>query len=311
LETRSLSSELGSSGPPWPPNFGLDSTFLQKLEQLALLNRHPLPGPSAGPRRSPRHGASVEFADFRDYAPGDDFRRIDWKAYARLDRLFLRLYSAEEMTTLTLLLDHSLSMHFGEPSKALMAARLAAIFSYVALHGYDRVAIAGWAEKPDRCFPAQAGKAAVPLVWRSIAEVMSTPATLTDFTALRDYALAHRRPGLAIVISDFLSDTDWRAGLRTLRGGGQEVSVIQILAREELEPTLRGDWKLRDVETAREIEVTISSRLLHRYKEELTAHTAALRDFCHRQDMVFLQIPSDAPLTDIVLRTLRTVGVLE
>jgi uncharacterized protein (DUF58 family) len=99
-------------------NFGFDSAFLQKLERLALVNRRPMIGPSAGPRRSPRHGASVEFADYRDYSPGDDFRRIDWNAYARFERLFLRLYSAEEMTTLTLFLDHSASMRFGEPSPA-------------------------------------------------------------------------------------------------------------------------------------------------------------------------------------------------
>src|SRR5919205_2400767 len=95
--------------------FGFDGAFLRKLERLAVASRRPLPGMTSGPRRSPRRGSSVEFADFRDYAPGDDFRRIDWNAYARLDRLFLRLYRAEEMTTLAILLDHSPSMRFGKP----------------------------------------------------------------------------------------------------------------------------------------------------------------------------------------------------
>lgn len=291
--------------------FGFDSAFLQKLERLTLLNQRPLQGQSAGPRRSPRHGASVEFADFRNYSAGDDFRRIDWNAYARLDRLFLRLYRAEEMTTVTLLLDHSPSMRFGTPSKALTAGRLAAILSYIALHNYDAVAVAAWGERIDRYLPIQAGKTAVPQVWRTIAEAMESSAAGTDFASLREHGRYRSGPGLAIVLSDFLTDSDWRAGLRALRGAGQEVTAIQILAPEELNPTLRGDWKLVDVETGAEAEVTISPRLLRRYEEELAAHTAAIRDLCRRQGIAFVQLPSDAPIGEIVLTDLRAIGILQ
>jgi uncharacterized protein (DUF58 family) len=283
---------------------------LRKLERLTLAVRRPMPGPAAGPRRSPRHGASVEFADFRDYSPGDDFRRIDWNALARLDRLFLRLYSAEEMTTVTLCLDHSPSMEFGEPSKGLTAARLAAVMAYIALQGDDRVTVAGWGEKVDRYVPPQGGRPAIPRVWSSIAEVMEAPTTATDFTALRTMGAFRRGAGLSIVFSDFLTDTDWRAGLRLLRGTGQEVSVVQILAPEELSPTLRGDWKLHDVETGREVEVTISPRLLRRYEEELEAHTAAIREFCRQQGMAFVQIPSSISIEDVALSSLRAAGVI-
>jgi uncharacterized protein (DUF58 family) len=290
--------------------FGFDSAFLQKLERLSLLSRRPVVGPSAGPRRSTVRGSSVEFADFRDYRPGDDIRRVDWNAYARLDRLFLRLYMAEQMTTVTLFLDHSPSMRFGEPSKALTAARLAAIFSYVALSNDDHLAVVGWGDKIDHQLPRRSGKRSIPQVWRSIAEVMATPATATDFGALRDYGLYRRRPGLGIVLSDFLSDSDWRAGLRALRGSGLEVSAVQVLAPDELEPQLRGDWALRDVETGSEAEVTISPRVLRRYKGELAAHTAALREFTRRQGISFVQIVSDVSIGDQMLRHLRAVGVV-
>lgn len=290
--------------------FGFDGAFLRKLERLALAVRRPMPGPAAGPRRSPRHGASVEFADFRDYSSGDDFRRIDWNAVARLDRLFVRLYSAEEMTTVTVCLDHSPSMAFGEPSKALTAARLAAVMAYIALQGDDRVTVAGWGEKVDRYVPPQGGRPAIPRVWSSIAEVMETPATATDFTALRTMGAFRRGAGLSIVFSDFLTDTDWRLGLRSLRGTGQEVSVVQILAPEELNPTLRGDWKLRDAESGREVEVTISPRLLRRYEEELEAHTNAIREFCRRQGMAFVQIPSSISVEDVALSSLRAAGII-
>ena len=291
--------------------FGFDTAFLQKLERISLVSRRRLAGAAAGPRRSVLRGSSVEFADFRDYTPGDDFRRVDWNAYARLDRLFLRLYMAEQMTTVSLFLDHSASMSFGDPSKGLTAARLAAIFSYVALHGYDRVAVAGFGDKVDRHLPPQSGKRGIPLVWRFIADVIADSAPATDFASLREYARHRRGSGLAIVLSDFFSESDWRSGLRALRASGQEVSVIQILAPEELEPELRGDWMLRDAETGTAVEVTVSPRLLRRYQEELAAHTQAIRDFCRRNDTAFLQIVSTASLTDEVLTSLQTVGVIE
>ena len=292
------------------PLFGFDSAFLRRLERMALLSRHRLSSSSSGPHRSPRHGSSVEFADFRDYSLGDDFRRVDWKAYARLDRLFLRLYSAEDTTTLTLFLDHSASMRFGEPSKAMTAARLAAIFAYVALHNYDRVAVAGLAESIDRYLPAQAGTPAVARVWRFIAETMSAPRARTDLGALRDYGRCSKRSGLSVVISDLLTDSDWRAGLRALQACGQELHVVQILAPEELHPEVRGDWRLRDVESGGGVEVSISPRLLRRYEEELAAHVEAIRDFCRRGDSTFLQLRSDVSLPETIMTTLRTAGVM-
>ena len=115
--------------------------FLHKLEALELATRGSLAGPGIGPRRSPKVGTSVEFSDFRNYAPGDDYRRIDWNAYARLERLFLRLYRAEENLTVSLLLDNSRSMAWGEPSKFDLACRVAGALAYLALLRYDRVGV--------------------------------------------------------------------------------------------------------------------------------------------------------------------------
>src|SRR5579872_5852342 len=115
--------------------FDFDGAFLRRLERLTIQSTRTLLGQSSGPRRSPRRGSSVEFADFREYTPGDDLRRVDWKAYGRLDRLYVRLYQAEEISTVTLLIDRSASMSFGSPSKADFAAKVAAIFAYIGLHG--------------------------------------------------------------------------------------------------------------------------------------------------------------------------------
>jgi uncharacterized protein (DUF58 family) len=303
-----------SSLTPANRTFGFDSAFLHRLERLAIVNRQPLQGPTAGPRRSPRHGASVEFADYRTYVPGDDFRRVDWNAYARLDRLFLRLYRAEEITVVTILLDHSTSMRFGHPTKALTAGRLAALLSYVALHNYDSVAVAGWGENIDRYLPAQSGKVSVPRVWRAIADLSEgapgVPAPSTDFASLRKFGKYRRGPGIAIVLSDFLTDSDWRAGLRSLRGAGQEVTAIQVLAPDEIDPPMRGDWKLVDAETGAQAEVTVSPRLLRRYAEALERHVRAINDFCRREGIGFAQIRSDVDLMGTVLTDLRSVGLL-
>src|SRR6202011_4881336 len=104
---------------------------LQRLDNLTLLTRRSMATGRPGQRRSPLAGTSMEFADFRRYAPGDDFRRIDWRAYARLERLFLRVFEAEENLTVTILVDCSDSMQFGEPSKASLAVTLAAALAYI------------------------------------------------------------------------------------------------------------------------------------------------------------------------------------
>lgn len=290
--------------------FGFDSAFLRRVERLSLINRHALRGSSPGPRSSPRHGASVEFTDFRNYVTGDDFRRIDWKAYGRLDRLFLRLYRAEELTVVTLLLDHSVSMDAGEPSKGLTAGRLAAILSYIALQNYDTVAVAGWGERIDQYLPAQRGKASIPSVWQAIGRLVETPAMATDFSCLRTHGNYRRGPGLAVVLSDFMTDSDWRGGLRSLRAAGQEVTAIQILSPEEFDPSLRGDWKLVDAESGMATEVTLSPHVLRTYREALNRHTAAIAAFCRHEGIPFLQLSSDVDLAGTVLTDLQAAGVL-
>lgn len=290
--------------------FGFDSAFLQRVERLSILNRHALRGPAAGPRGSPRHGASVEFADFRNYVTGDDFRRVDWKAYARLDRLFLRLYRAEELAVVTLFLDHSGSMGFGDPSKALTAGRLAAVLSYIALNNYDTVAVAGWGDRIDHFLPGQSGGSAIPGVWRTIAKLVESPAPRTDFSCLRQFGQYRRGTGIAVVLSDFMTDSDWRAGLRSLRAAGQEVTAIQILSPDEVAPSLRGDWKLVDSESGTHAEVTLSPHLLRRYREALERHTAAITEFCRREGIAFVRLSSDVDLAGTVIADLQAVGVL-
>jgi len=288
-----------------------DSAFLRKLELLALVSRRALPGSSAGLRRSVAAGSSVEFADFRTYAPGDDFRRVDWNAYARLGKLFLRIYVAEENATVSLFLDCSGSMAGGEPPhiKGDFARRLATALAYIALTGYDRVAIGACRARFDAYLPPVTGRASAGRVW-SFLQGQALEGETDLGRALQGYAPHTRGPGIAIVLSDLLTPSDWKAGLRALRGLRQEVTLVQVLAPEELEPSLRGDFTLVDGETGQRREVTVTAAALKRYRARLAAYTAEIAEFCARNGIAYVQVSSDTSLEDVVLRLLRREGVL-
>jgi uncharacterized protein (DUF58 family) len=201
-------------------------------------------------------------------------------------------------------------MAFGDPPKSLTAARLAAIFAYIALHGQDHVAVAGWSTGIDQYLPPQLGVRSIPRVWRFIDSMMDQPDGGTDTGHFRREAPYRRRGGLAVVLSDFLTDSDWRAGLVALKAASQEVTVIQVLAPDELDPDIRGDWELRDVETERRLEVTGSARLLREYRSAVKGHIDSIRGFCRTQGMGYLLVRSDENLEETLLGRLQAVGLL-
>jgi uncharacterized protein (DUF58 family) len=303
----------GSSGPtadvPFPTSQLFDPAFIAKLEALTLVTRRAMPGAAGGLRRALAPGASPEFADYRRYSPGDDFRRIDWNAYARLERLFLRLYRAEENARITIFLDGSASMGWGTPPKDRLARRLAGALAYIGLSNYDRVAIARCTTRVDHYLGPIAGQAAVRRVWQFLEDMPLGGETDLE-AALRDFARFRPPPGLAVVVSDLLSPHGFAEGLKALLGLRQEVVLIQVLAAEELEPGLTGDWQLFDVESGGGVEITVTPRLLRAYRERLDALIAAADRFCARQGISFLQLRSDAPVEDVVLRMLRQSGVV-
>src|SRR5256885_4284491 len=237
--------------------FPLDASTLQRLDTLALITRKSMASGRPGRRRSPLAGSSMEFADYRRYAPGDDFRRIDWRAYARLERLFFRVFEAEENLTGTVLVDCSDSMYYGNPPKATLATSLAAAAAYLALKCEDTVIVGTLTDKLAAYRRAGSGKHAV---W-SVGEFLSRlpRSGTTDLNrALYDLGRIVTRPGLTIVISDFLAPGGYQAGIRAVRQLRQEVALLQILAPDELEPDIQGDWRLQDSEGVGNIDVSIS-----------------------------------------------------
>lgn len=282
---------------------GLDTTVLAALDRLSLPSRRPVLG-APGQRRSRRTGGSTEFADFRAYTPGDDFRRVDWNAYARQDRLVLRLHSAEEDVTLTLWVDTSTSMAFGDPPKLRCAARLAGALAYVALAGDDRVALSTVGDAAVRRMPPVQGRRAAPRVWEALDGLRSGGGT-----DLASVGRARRAPGIGVLISDFLAAAGLESALAALRAAHQEPVLLRILAPQELAPPLSGDLRLIDAETGGAVEVTVTPALLRDHRARLRQRTDALRALAARHHAPFVDLVSDVTLGG-ALTACRAAGLL-
>jgi uncharacterized protein (DUF58 family) len=280
---------------------GYTPAFLNQLRALVLQNKRMLPGSGAGRRRSPHAGSSVELMDYRNYVHGDDLRRLDWNVYARLDTLFVRVFRAEENLLVRIYLDVSTSMSFGEPAKIDLARRLAGALAYCALQSYDRVETAACGATTLQRVPTATGVAGTARIWQFLSG-LTAAGTGTFAKHLQQAATSLREPGLTIVITDGLYDGGVIPVLKLLLAAGHELALIQILDREELEPTLEGDWRLTDSEVAtRQVEVTLTPVTSMDYKERLQAYIQELRDFCRKQGAGYFLLPSDTPLEDAAL----------
>src|SRR6266567_8609608 len=290
--------------------FPLDAATLQRLDNLALITRKAMATGRPGRRCSPLAGSSMEFADYRRYAPGDDFRRIDWRAYARLERLFLRVFEAEENITVTILVDCSDSMFYGTPAKSDLAIQLAAALAYVALKCEDSVTIGALTDRLIAYRRAGSGKSSI---W-SVGEFLTRlpRSGKTDLNkALYDLGRVLTGPGLTIIISDFLAPGGYQNGVRAVRQLRQEVALLQILSPDELEPDIQGDWRLQDSEGVGNIDVSISPAVLQAYRQRLGTFTQELAAFAHTYAMTYTMIPSDTTVNDVVQRLLRQVELVK
>ncbi len=286
----------------------LSPQFLRKLEQATLASRRVLKGRTKGDRRSVRRGSSVEFADYRSYAPGDDLRYLDWNAYARLQRLFLKLFMEEEDLHVYMLLDTSRSMSFGEPTKFQWGRQAAAALSYVALGSGDRVQLFAHAQgrgETSRMFRGR-GQASDLFSW---VEGLSSDGGTSLSQAVRGLEVMAPSPGLTFLISDLLTP-DWEESLSRLAAGRGDCCVLHLLDREEFEPTARGDLKLVDAETEETREITMRPSVLRQYREKRDAFLNAVRTACGRYGFSYLFSTTDVPVEDVILKSLRRLQVI-
>jgi uncharacterized protein (DUF58 family) len=295
--------------PDAPTQLLLDPQFLARLEQLELSSRKIFQGRMKGERRSKRKGQSVEFADYRNYVVGDDLRFLDWNLFARLDRLFLRLFMEEEDLHFYVLIDNSLSMSFGTPTKLHYARQVAAALGFIGLVNLDRVMAEAFNDRLTQSLPALRGRRSL---WRLLDFLgRLEPAGPSDLgQAMRSFSIRCSGKGVVVVLSDFMDKSGYEEALRYLVARQMDVYVIQILSQEEIEPNLSGDLKLVDVEDGDETEITASAALLRSYRRNLEAYRAALHDFCVRRGVACLFTSNQVPFDRLVLHYLRQRGLV-
>jgi len=287
----------------------LDPEFLQRLERLQLVARRAFAGQLKGERRSTRRGTSVEFADYRNYVLGDDLRFIDWNTYARLERLFLRLFVEEEDLHVYVLLDGSASMAFGSPAKFDYGRRIAAALGYLGLCGYDRVGAAILGERVREHLHPLRGRAAVRRFFRFLTDARTEGGTHLA-RAVEQWAMGPRRTGIALLVSDFL-DPHWEGGVRALALRRYQLAAIHVLDRSEIDPPLAGDLKLIDCETSEPRDVSISGTLLRQYRQAVEQFCRQIEATCRRYGGDYLRVTTDVPFEEVILRWLRGSGLVK
>lgn len=307
------------------PDTLLTPEFMRQLDRLDVRSRKMLRGTVQGERRSKKRGASVEFADYRNYVVGDDLRRIDWNLYARLDKLFLRLFMEEEDLSVSLVIDTTASMNYGQPNKLLYAKQLTAALGYIALTHYNRLNLFSFTDTVTGQATGLRGRRPIPRMvdWLN----QQLPAKPRDghpsasaesgggnlAAVCKQLAMLNQRPGVVVLVSDFFDKGDLYDALRYLAGDRYDGYAIQLLSPQEVDPAkggVVGDLKLTDMEDGDLAEVSVSKALLDKYQANLQSYCQHVRETCTKRGMSYMTATTDVAVELVVLKYLRERGLL-
>ena len=287
----------------------LDPAFVRELEALRRRLSVTVRSGATGERASQRRGGSAEFLDHRPYAPGDDLRRVDWAAFARTGEPVLKLFRAEEDSVLRLLIDVSASLAFGSPQKLEVARRVAAAIGYLALASGQRaqVLVARQASGQtggralERSHTPRRGRDALPALLRDLSEPVAGGAA--DLVRALDQAREQSaRPGLLVVLSDFLDPGPVTRALTQACAAGHQVALVQVLAREEIEPNYDGDFAFVDAESNAEVELSMDAAAVDAYVTRLAGLIEELRSWSRKHRASYVRIRNDEALEGALRR---------
>ncbi len=293
----------------------MDGEFVRKLERLSLGLGQELISGLIGEHRAVRRTSGIEFADYRQYSAGDDLRRVDWNAYARLGTLHVRQSQAEHDTTLYLLVDASPSMVSGEPSNFFAARRLAAALGYIALAHLDNVVVSapgasGQGESTNdpawQAITSQQlvrGRAEAGKLFRYLQELHTGSAAQFDQT-VGGWSTGRGQGRIAVLISDLLLD-GYKGGVRQLTAAGFQVTLLHVLSPEELAPPEVGDLELIDSETGRVMEIHLGKEAVAEYSSRLRRWLVETEEWCRSQGAGYILVQSDWDVERVVLDLLR------
>ncbi|HEX9146968.1 MAG TPA: DUF58 domain-containing protein [Candidatus Binatia bacterium] len=284
-----------------------DAEFLQKLERLRLIAKRLSWAGVKGEHPSSRKGFSLEFSDYRRYQMGDDLRYVDWNIYRRLDRLLLKVFTAEEEMNVYILVDTSRSMAEGAPAKIDYAKKVAAALGYIGLKNLDRVGGASFSSALHAPVTAGRGRKQILSLFGFLNHLSCGGETRLG-PAIHAFTNLFPHRGLVVIISDLFDPAGWRAALEELANKKYQLLVIHIVDPRELDPNASGDVMMRDVENGRERRFFIDAQLKRRFHEELAGYFSEIETVCAGRGIDYLRTTTQVPFDEFVLQTLRQVS---
>ncbi|MEZ4440365.1 MAG: DUF58 domain-containing protein [Polyangiaceae bacterium] len=286
-----------------------DEEFQRKLEYLVMVSKRVFTGAMKAERRTKKTGAGIEFADHRNYAPGDDFRYLDFHAYQRFDKLLVRLFEEEEDLSIYFIVDNSWSMAFGDRLKLRYAKKLCAALAYVGLSNLDRVSIVTANDQLSGRMEPTRSKQRIFRVFRFLERVEADGQTDLE-TAVKTFVAQHKRRGLAVLISDLYDPAGFEKGINVLRYNKFEPFVLHVVNRRDAQPDLKGDLVIYDCETGEQREVTVTKKVLERYQEAYDSYLRRVERFCRTRQVAYFRADVDVPFDELILRVFRRGGFL-
>ena len=289
----------------------IDEAFLGELETLSTLLKNHQAGMFGGNRQTKKFGSSCEFADYRDYMPGDDVTKIDWNVYARFDKLYQKLYLDERQMHTKIYIDASRSMNYGDEEKAYTAVRLAAAFAYVSVAEMDKVSVyVIHADTVEELIVGMVGKDSYVNSVNKFNDVEFYGES--DLVAAISRANIGMGDGYSVIISDFFGDSDFDYAVNLLADKKRDILAVQILSREELNPQLRGKLHLFDAENSEKFyRKKIDKERVRAYKEALKFVTDRIRNAVQSRGGEYILVPSYASVSDVFFGELVDLGVLK
>jgi len=290
----------------------IDEAFLAELEALQTILKNNVAGMFGGNHQSKNFGSSCEFADYRDYVPGDDISKIDWNVYARFDKLYQKLYLDERQMHTRIYIDASRSMQHGSAEKAEQAIRLAAAFAYLSVNEMDKVSIyAIHGERVDEIISGMVGKDSYINYINKLNEI-EFEGDVSISKAILSSAKVGMGDGYSILISDFLTEEDYERAIDRFAERRRDILCVQVLSREELNPQIRGKMHLFDAENVQDFfRKKIDTDRINAYKEALKYVTEKIKTYCESRGGQYMLVSADKKIFDVFFGNLVDMGVLK
>ena len=283
----------------------LDGDFLDRLDAATLLLKTPMTGFFGGSRRARSYGNTVEFADFREYFPGDDIRRIDWNVYARFEKYFIKLFTDERQMHNQIYIDCSASMACGRPEKAAAALRVAAAFGYLSVASMDRVSYKLMKETTLEDIGFKITNKDSFYRAAQVLEDVEFEGDLDLEKAIVGAEAPGHDDGLTIIISDFMTESNWKKAIDFLLYHRREVMLIQVMSPDELYPDFDGrvhmmDSEALDIADGRNMRVVVTKKMVEAYQKALDEYEKEIIDFCAARNVTFFTVLSDDPIEKVI-----------